>query len=100
MGSRVGPDGVAMVAGRACPRGGRGIGYTPGMVSAEPFWMLEVPQPTVPATPAVPGAPVTPAVPDPGTPGQPEDPATVPVPREPPTPVVPDPEPAPDDGEA
>jgi hypothetical protein len=70
-GVQVDPDGAAMVAGRARPRGGRGIGYTPGMVAAEPFWMLEVPQPAVPATPAGPA-----------------------------TPVIPDPEPAPDYGEA
>jgi DNA mismatch repair protein MutL len=63
---------------------------------------LEVPQPSVPATPAVPDAPVSPAVPDPGTPAAPQEPSTVPPPVEPATPIDPDPqpgiEPEPDQG--
>ena len=62
--------------------------------------LLEVPQPTVPATPAVPSEPVTPAVPDepttpavpdapvvpadpdPGSPADPAEPAEVPQPAD------------------
>ena len=54
--------------------------------------VLEVPQPTEPATPVVPDAPATPVDPDPGTPAAPEEPSTVPGPEEPATPAVPEPD--------
>ena len=71
-----------------------------GVASAGVTSVLEVPQPSVPATPAVPSEPVTPAVPsepvtpavpdapvvpadpDPGSPADPAEPAEVPQPAE------------------
>lgn len=69
---------------------GRWVGSGIGMPTTSSFLsagVLEVPQPSEPATPAVPEAPVSPAVPDPDTPADPEEPADVPAPEEPATPI-------------